>query len=77
MGKTESTEKHFGPGIVYKVAESLQISHCMVFWLFLQQSITYSESSWEGLYGIGNAQSYKKRMPEIPVDKKMKRVDSE
>ena len=30
-----------------------------------------------GLYGIGNAQNYKKRMPEIPVDKKMKRVDSE
>ena len=31
MGKTESAEKNFGPGVVYKLAEFLQNSHYRVF----------------------------------------------
>ena len=47
------------------------------FYCFFNSPLLIVNLYERGLYGIGNAQNYKKRMPEIPVDKKMKRGDSE
>ena len=42
--ETGYLEENMGPGVVFKMTESLQNSHCMAFFHIFQQHPTYSES---------------------------------
>ena len=79
LRKKESAEENLGPGVVLKMIESLQNSHCMVFFVD-----NFFNSPWltvklyeRGLYGIGTAWKDRKRMPEMPFDRQIKRADFE
>ena len=77
MGKEESAEKISDQVLFIKWLNSFKIVTVWFFDSFLNSPLLIVILYERGLRGIGNAQNYKKRMPEISVDKKVKRGDSE
>ena len=77
MGEKESTEENLGPGAILKMTEFLENSHCMFFNDFLNSRLIIVKLYDKGLYSIGTAQKVRKEMPEMLVERKMKRGNFE
>ena len=74
LGVKVRVEKNLGTGEFFKKTESLENSHCMVFFDNFFNSPSLTVKLYErGLYGIGTAWKDKKGMPEMPVEKKISR----
>ena len=70
--------ENLGPGVVLKITESLKNSHCLFFFYnFLSSPSLIVELYERRLYGIGTAGKDRKRIPEMPIDRRMKRGDFE
>ena len=79
LRKKESAEENLRPGVVLKMTESLQNSHCVIFFLynFYNSPALVVKVYEKGLYGTDTAWNDRKGMPEMPVDRKMKRGNFE
>ena len=73
LGK-RSSEENLLPGVVLKTTESFQSCHCMFFFYHFFNISSLTVKLYEkDLYGIGNSQKDRNEMPEILVDRKIKR----
>ena len=76
LAKKEKTVENLSPSIALKMTECLENSYCTVFFnKFFNSPSLITKLYDRGLYGVGTSRKDRVGMPEMMVDRKMRRGD--